>query len=103
VTTSTSGITDVLVSWWKKSSRRASCAMLRCELYSGFVESVVSGSGRRQWFFFWVDGIGDGKRRRHGPWSSSYVSFLSRLQANQNGGGTHVFIRVGEDQGGCSS
>ncbi len=27
----------------------------------GMRESVVSGSGRRQWFFFWVGGIGNGK------------------------------------------
>jgi len=33
----------------------------------GTRESVVSGSGRRQWFFFWVGGIGDGKRRCRGP------------------------------------
>jgi hypothetical protein len=43
----------------------------------GMRESVVSGSGRRQWFFFWVGGIGNGKRRRRGPWSSSYVHFVS--------------------------
>ncbi len=36
----------------------------------GMRESVVSDSGRRHWFFFWVGGIGNGKRRRLGPWSS---------------------------------
>ena len=39
----------------------------------GMRESAVSDSGRRHWFFFWVGGIGNGKRRRLGPWSSSYV------------------------------
>ena len=47
-------------------------------------ESVVSGSGRRHWFFFLVGGIGDGKRRRHVPWISHYVSLLSVLQPDQN-------------------
>ena len=28
-------------------------------------------------FFFWVGGIGDGKRRLRDPWSSSCVSSLS--------------------------
>ncbi len=37
----------------------------------GMRKSAVSGSGRRQWFFFWGR---DGKRRHRGPWSSSYVS-----------------------------
>jgi hypothetical protein len=36
----------------------------------GMRESVVSDSGRGHWFFFWVGGIGNGKRRRHGPGSS---------------------------------
>jgi len=36
--------------------------------------SAVSGSGRRQWFFFWGRWYRDGKRRHHGPQSSSYVS-----------------------------
>ncbi len=43
----------------------------------GMRESVVSDSGRRHWFFFWVGGIGNGKRRYHGPWSSSYVHCMS--------------------------
>jgi hypothetical protein len=34
----------------------------------------VSGSGRRQWFFFWGRWYGDGKRRHCVPWSSNYVS-----------------------------
>ena len=45
---------------------------------------MSSGSGRRQWFFFWEGGIGNRKRRRHGPWSSSYVRFMSGLQTVQN-------------------
>ena len=46
---------------------------------------TVSGSGRRQYaLFFWVGGIGDGKRRCHGPWSSNYVHFMSHLQTDQN-------------------
>ena len=48
----------------------------------------MSDSGRRQWFFFWVGGIGNGKRRRHGPWSSSYVHCMSRLQTAQ----IYVFV-----------
>jgi hypothetical protein len=36
----------------------------------GMRESAVSDSGRRHWFFFWVGGIGNGKRRRRDPWSS---------------------------------
>jgi hypothetical protein len=46
-------------------------------------ESVVSDSGIRQWFFCWVGGIGNGKRSRHVPWSSSYVHCMSRLQTTQ--------------------
>jgi len=42
----------------------------------GMRESAVSDSGRRYWFFFWVGGIGNGKRRYHGPWSSSYVHWI---------------------------
>jgi hypothetical protein len=33
--------------------------------------------------FFWVGGIGSGKRRRRDPWSSSYVHCMSRLQTAQ--------------------
>jgi len=50
----------------------------------GMRESVVSDSGRRQWFFFWVGGIRtNGKRRLRDPWSSSYVHYMSRLQTDQ--------------------
>jgi hypothetical protein len=39
-------------------------------------EKVCSvGLWGRQWFFFWVGGIGDGKSSRRGPWSSSYHIF----------------------------
>jgi hypothetical protein len=50
----------------------------------GIRESAVSDSGRRHCFFFWVGGIGNGKRRRRGPWSSSYVHCMSRPQTDQN-------------------
>ena len=33
---------------------------------------------------FSVVGIGDGKRRHPGPWSSSYVHSMSRLQTDQH-------------------
>ncbi len=49
----------------------------------GMRESAVSDSGRRNWFFFWVCGIGNGKRRYHGPWSSSYVHFIPWPQTDQ--------------------
>ncbi len=49
----------------------------------GMRESVVSDSGRRHWFFFWVGGIGNGKRRRRRPWSSSYVHCMSHPQTAQ--------------------
>jgi hypothetical protein len=49
----------------------------------GMRDSVVSDSGRGHWFFFWVGGIGNGKRRRHGPWSSSYVHSMSLPQTVQ--------------------
>jgi hypothetical protein len=52
-------------------------------VFWGMTESAVSDSGRRQWFFFWVGGIGNGKRRHRGPWSSSYVHCTSRLQTAQ--------------------
>jgi hypothetical protein len=42
----------------------------------GMRESAVSDSGRRYWFFFWVGGIGNGKRRYPCPWSSSYVHWI---------------------------
>jgi hypothetical protein len=35
----------------------------------GMRESAVSDSGRGHWFFFWVGGIGNGKKRLRGPWS----------------------------------
>ena len=53
------------------------------EVIWGMRESVVSGSGRRHWFFFWVGGIGNGKRSRHGPLGSSYVRCMSRPQTAQ--------------------
>ncbi len=37
----------------------------------GMKESAVSDSGRGHWFIFWVGGIGNGKRRRCGAWSST--------------------------------
>ncbi len=40
--------------------------------------------GRRQWFFFWVGGIGNGKRRCNGPWSSNYVSMYVVSSNSQN-------------------
>jgi hypothetical protein len=49
----------------------------------GMRDSVVSDSGRRQRFFFWVGGIGNGKRRRRDPWSSIYVHYMSRPQTDQ--------------------
>jgi hypothetical protein len=52
-------------------------------VFWGMRESVVSDSGRRHWFFFWVGGIGNGKRRHRGPWSSSYVRCMSRPQTTQ--------------------
>ena len=50
----------------------------------GFVSMIKGNFERRQWFFFWVGGIGNGKRRHRGPWSSSDVHFTSRLQTDQN-------------------
>ncbi len=49
----------------------------------GLRESVVSDSGMGQWFFFGVGGIGNGKRSRLGPWSSSYVHSMSCPQTDQ--------------------
>jgi hypothetical protein len=46
----------------------------------GMRESAVSDSGREHWFCFWVGGIGNGKRRHHGPWSLSYVHSMSHPQ-----------------------
>jgi hypothetical protein len=43
-------------------------------VFWGMRKSAVSDSGRRQWLFFWVGGIGNGKRRYRGPWNSRYVS-----------------------------
>ncbi len=43
----------------------------------GMRKSVVSGSGRRQWFLFWDRWYRYGKRRHRGPWSSSYVSLYT--------------------------
>jgi hypothetical protein len=44
-------------------------------------EGVCSvDSGRRHWFLFLVGGVGNEKRRRHDPWSSSYVHYMSHPQ-----------------------
>jgi hypothetical protein len=43
----------------------------------GMRESTVSDFGRGHWFFCWVGGIGNGKRRHRGPWSLSYVHSMS--------------------------
>jgi hypothetical protein len=52
-------------------------------VFWGMMESAVSDSGRGHWFFFWVGGIGNGKRRRHGPWSSGYVHSMTHPQTVQ--------------------
>ena len=49
----------------------------------GMRESAVSGSGRRQYFIFWVGGIGDGERRCRGPWSWVQAMFTSCLAFKQ--------------------
>ncbi len=49
----------------------------------GMRESAVSDSGSRHWFFFWVGGIGNGKRKCRDPWSSSYVHCMSNPQTAQ--------------------
>ena len=51
----------------------------------GMMESVVSGSGRRQWFFYLGGWYREWEEKAsRGPWSSSYVHFMSRLQTDQN-------------------
>jgi hypothetical protein len=77
------------VVWWKEGFvnmiNRNFMRLLMMGVFSrvcsrvlgGMRESVVSDSGRRHWFFFWVGGIGNGKRRYHGSWSSSYVHCMS--------------------------
>ncbi len=49
----------------------------------GMSESTVSDSGRGHWFFFWVGGIGNGKRRHRVSCSSSYVHSMSCPQTTQ--------------------
>jgi hypothetical protein len=44
----------------------------------------VSGSDGRQWFFFWLGGIGDGTRRHPDPWNSSYVSLYVSTSNSPN-------------------